>query len=375
MRDMEINKFFSNEVSCVFATDNFYAPYLAVTIESIVENSSPKNTYGIYVLEEDLSYENKYKLKLLEKNNVKIEFVNVKDFINQYRPILHIHAYVTIATYFRFFISDLFKNFDKLVYLDCDIIVNCDIADLYNIDLNGNIAACVRDIQIASWNFQNLIKDREYYLNVLKLDKIDNYFNAGVMVFDVRKLVEFKCKEKCINLLQKIKQPKYSDQCIMNSVLKDNVLLINLEWNFQNSIAKPINIQNNYKNLFNEYLRQEVINAQNNPKIIHYICKKPWENLDIINSEKFWEYARKTPFYEVIIYSNIMKKIQKTLLSKSNKQPKKQPNKQFNKKTNKNFYKNFVERIFSVKNLIQKNKKHKVITILGIKVKFLSSKR
>lgn len=373
MSGTSINKFFSNEVSCVFATDNFYAPYLAVTIESIIENSSPNNSYGIYVLEEDLSYEYKYKLKLLEKHNVKIEFVNVKDFICQYRPILHVHAYVTVATYFRFFISELFKNFDKLVYLDCDIIVNCDIADLYNINLNGNIAACVRDIQIASWNFQNLIedKDKEYYLKVLKLDKIDNYFNAGVIVFDVRKLVEFKCKEKCIKLLQEIKQPKYSDQCILNSVLKDNVLLINLEWNFQNIIAKPINIQNNYKNLFNEYLRQEVINAQNNPKIIHYICKKPWEYVDIIYSEKFWEYARKTPFYEIIIYSNLIKKVQKTFLNNSNKQP----NKQLEKKPNKNFYKNFFERIFSVKNLIQKNNKHKVVTILGIKIKFLCPKR
>ncbi|MBQ9246353.1 glycosyltransferase family 8 protein [bacterium] len=359
MHDTQINKIFKNEVSCVFATDNFYAPYLAVAIESIIENSSSKNDYGIYVLEEDLSYENKYKLKLLEKDNIKIEFVNVKDFICQYSSILHLHTYnITIATYFRFFISELFKNFDKLVYLDCDIVVNCDIADLYNINLKGNIVACVRDLQIASWNFQNLIKNKEYYLKVLKLDKIDNYFNAGVMVFNVRKLTEFKCKEKCIKLLQEIKHPKYSDQCILNSVLKDNVLLINIEWNFQNNITKPINIQNNYKNLFNEYLRQEVINAQKNPQIIHYIYEKPWVNLDIINSEKFWEYARKTPFYESIIYSNLIKKIQKTLINNSNKK----------------FYKNFFERIFSVKNLTQKNKKHKIITILGIKIKFLISK-
>ena len=364
MNDTEINKIFSNEVSCVFAADNFYAPYLAVTIESIIENSSIKNSYGIYVLEEDLSYENKYKLKLLEKDNIKIEFVSVKDFICQYRSVLHVHLYVTIATYFRFFISELFKNFDKLVYLDCDIVVNCDIADLYNINLNGNIAACVIDIQIASWNFQNLIKNKEYYLEVLKLDKIDNYFNAGVMVFDVKKLIEFKCTEKCIKLLQEIKCPKYSDQCIINSVLKDNVLLINVEWNFQNVMATPKNIQNNYNNIFNENLRQEVVNAQKNPKIIHYICKKkPWKNLDIINGEKFWEYARKTPFYESIIYSNLINEMQKTIINNSNKQ------------LNKKFYKNFFERIFSVKNLTQKYKKHKIITILGIKIKFLKHKR
>lgn len=359
MENYKINKLFEKEISCVFATDDYYLPYLSVVIESIIENSSNNNCYGIYVLEENLSDTNKYKLKLQERDNIKINFINTKSFVDEYRSIFYLNSYPTIATYYRFFIPAIFENFEKILYLDCDLIINCDIADLYNINLENNIAACVRDTQISCWNFQNIIneEDKKYYLETLKLKKIDDYFNAGVMLFDINELKKNNCTEKYIEFLREIKSPKFADQCIMNHVLKDNVMLLNSKWNYQNAIATYDNIKNEYKNIFYESMAKELTEAQKNPKIIHYICQKPWENLNLINGEYFWKYARKSPFYENIIYISFMKNI-KLNTKKSDLQC-----------DTKNFYKNIYQRIFSIKNSTNNENKYKVITILGIKIK------
>ena len=41
---------FNNEVSCVFASDDNFAPYLGTAIKSLIENSTKENNYGIYIL-------------------------------------------------------------------------------------------------------------------------------------------------------------------------------------------------------------------------------------------------------------------------------------------------------------------------------------
>ena len=353
MNNILLDKLFPNEISCVFATDNNYVPYLSIAIQSIVENSDSNNMYGIYVLEENLTNANKRKLKFQEKENLKITFVNIKYLIDKYRTIFHLHDYVTVATYFRFFIPELFKNFDKLIYLDCDLVINCDIANLYNINLKNKIVACVQDIQILSWNYKKQIskQDKKYYLEILRLNEIDNYFNAGVMVFDIKKLRDFEFTQKCIKFLKKIKTPKFADQCILNSILCNNVMLLDFKWNFQNAIAYSKYSINDYKNIVKDEYVPNLIGASNAPYIMHYICIKPWDDIDLVNGEFFWKYARKSPYYETIYLS----------LLKNN----------FSKIKRKNKKKIFsLQKIFSIRNEYKNNQKYKILTICGIKLMF-----
>lgn len=42
---------------------------------------------------------------------------------------------------------------DKVIYLDCDVLVNMDIAELWNIDLNGYYLAAVATR--GSWALQD----------------------------------------------------------------------------------------------------------------------------------------------------------------------------------------------------------------------------
>ena len=43
--------------------------------------------------------------------------------------------YISLATYYRLLIPELIPNEDRILYLDCDIIVRKSLSDLYNRDL------------------------------------------------------------------------------------------------------------------------------------------------------------------------------------------------------------------------------------------------
>ncbi|WP_199751094.1 hypothetical protein, partial [Brachyspira aalborgi] len=64
----------------------------------------------------------------------------------------------------------------------------------------------------------------------------------------------------------------------------------------------------------NYLVEEEKKEAFNNPVIIHWAgFMKPWIYSDANYSEYFWKYARMTPFYEDIIYRNVLEEVNKKI--------------------------------------------------------------
>ena len=79
---------------------------------------------------------------------------------------------ISMATYYRcMFSSILPESLEKVLYLDCDIVILGDISEFWNTDLSGCGAACVEDIG----------KDEDERYERLHYDKSCSYFNAGVL--------------------------------------------------------------------------------------------------------------------------------------------------------------------------------------------------
>ena len=76
--------FSNNNIPIVFSCDNNYAPYLAVTIQSIIENSSSNNNYDIFILDENFNNTTKNKIfyQIKNKNNFNITFIPIKQYLN-----------------------------------------------------------------------------------------------------------------------------------------------------------------------------------------------------------------------------------------------------------------------------------------------------
>ena len=163
-----------------FAIDDEYIPFLAVALESLIENSSKNYYYSIKILYTHIKEENKKKIAKFEKENVKIEFVDLNYYIEGIKDKLYTRDYYTKTTYFRLFIPNLYPQYDKVIYLDSDIAVLGDIADLYNEDIGDNLVAAAPDGSV-----REIKEFQEYVERVVGMATYKNYFNAGILLMNL----------------------------------------------------------------------------------------------------------------------------------------------------------------------------------------------
>ena len=133
------------EIPIFFAIDDGYTKFLAVAIQSLIENASKDYKYLIKVLHTNVQKEHMEQIKKYENQNVSIEFVDLKYYIEKVKDKLYTRDYYTNTTYFRLFLPELYPQYDKVLYLDSDIIVLGDISELYNTDMGTNLVAAAPD--------------------------------------------------------------------------------------------------------------------------------------------------------------------------------------------------------------------------------------
>ena len=265
-----------NTIPIFFTVDDKYVPFLAVALQSLIENSSEKNYYLIKILYTSITEENQEKIKKYEKENVNIEFVDLNYYINKIKNKLYTRDYYSVTTYFRLFIPNLYPQYNKALYLDCDIVLLADVAELYNIDMGDNLVAAAPDDVI-----QKIEVFQEYVEKVVGVADYRNYFNAGVLLINLDELRKFDFQEKFLYSLEKIKFAVAQDQDYLNRLCKGRVKIISNVWD-----KMPISNDTDTNDL----------------KLIHYnLAFKPWHFEDILYKEYFWKYAKKTEFFDEII--------------------------------------------------------------------------
>ena len=267
---------YEEKIPIFFAVDDGYIPFLAVALRSLIDNSSKENFYQIKILYTNIKEENRERIKKYEKENVNIEFVDLNYYIQKVKDKLYTRDYYSKTTYFRLFLPELYPQYDKVLYLDSDIVLLTDVAELYNIDMGDNlVAAAPDDVIQTSKIFQ------EYAEKVVGVADYRNYFNAGVLLMNLDELRKFGFQEKFLYSLEKIKFAVAQDQDYLNRLCKGRVKIIDKTWD-----RMPIAM---------EGIKREEI------KLIHYnLAYKPWHFEDILYKEIFWEYAEKTEFIDEI---------------------------------------------------------------------------
>lgn len=266
----------NSEIPIFFAVDDGYCPFLAVAIQSLIDNCSEEYTYLIKILHTDIKEENKKKIAKYERRNVDIEFVDLNYYIKKVKDKLYTRDYYSKTTYFRLFLPNLYPQYDKALYLDSDIVILDDIAKLYNIDMGDNLVAAAPDDVIQTFPvFQTYVE------KVVGVADYRNYFNAGILLMNLHQLRRFKFQEKFLYLLDKIKFSVAQDQDYLNRMCKGRVKLFEKEWNrmpIANAGIKPENV-----------------------KLVHYnLAFKPWHFEDILYKEFFWMYAQETEYFDII---------------------------------------------------------------------------
>ncbi|MDR2193394.1 MAG: glycosyltransferase family 8 protein [Treponema sp.] len=283
-------------IPIVFSSDDYYVPYMGVMMQSIMENAVSDEEYRFYVLQKNISSENREALKtqIGTYPHFSIDFINVAEYIKDYNFFVANRDNITIETYFRLLIPDLFKDQEKIIYLDGDMICLTSISELYHYELGNNLLASSRDILGACVYYSpNAHTQRTYRREILKLSNPDNYFIAGMLLINNR---EFRKRFTVKQLLDFAvsREWQWHDQDVLNVLCDGKTLLLSMAWDFTQDDVTYLP----------EYLRKEYVEAQKEPKIIHFASqsRKPWENaVNVPYFELFWKYAARTPFLVTII--------------------------------------------------------------------------
>lgn len=258
-------------INIIFTIDNNYAQFLSVTLCSIFENKKCKNKIDVYVLDGGIKEENKKKLMILAKKySFKIYFIEVdSSFFIKFKLV----DYFTPVVYYRLAIPNILPSIEKALYLDCDIVVINDLLELYNINIDNYLLGAVDDCSLK----QSRNKD-------LNIPEDMKYFNAGVILMNLKKWREFNISEKAFEFLEKHPENiKYCDQDALNAVAWGRWLELPSKYNLMTS---PVNKKTT-----------SYFNLDKNVLIIHYTESKPWNYLsNNFLSKIYFYYLKKIPW-------------------------------------------------------------------------------
>lgn len=253
-----------------FATDNAYAPYLCVALRSLIDHKHPMDEYRVYILVDTIARIHRDRLFAMATDTVSVEFVSVAEKLDRLGVMLHLRDYYTRATYYRFFIPALFPQYGKGIYLDCDILLMADLGEFWRFPLEDRIVgAAPEEVMLTVDVFGR------YTEAVLGIPR-EEYFSAGVMLMNLKKMRETSLESRFVDLIGRRKFSVTQDQDYLNVLCHGDAVILPLDWN---KTACPG--------------EEEPL-----PKLAHYkINWKPWHYEGVRFEKPFWETARRTDYY------------------------------------------------------------------------------
>ena len=253
-----------NTINVCLACDDNYAKYAGVVIASALANAAVEDELHFFILDGGVTDENREKLLSLKSlHDCSIDFVRVDETLfADYRKI-KTHAYITLPTYYRLKITSLLPHIGRMIYMDCDVVVNHSLAELFNTEMGDLPLAGVHDI-----NFRRVRRN-------------PTYVNAGMLLMDLdnirRQNVEEGFLSYAVNNAGAI---TCGDQDIINGVCRGRIKILDERWNVQSS----------------NFVNRSSYTAD--PYIIHFVArKKPWHAGSLsVHRKLYFKYLQLTPW-------------------------------------------------------------------------------
>lgn len=279
-------------MNILFSSDNNYAQHLGVAIYSLLSNNKDVDRIRIFVVDNEISDLNKRKLADVVSyfQNSSIEYISFEKWKNSLH--LNMSWNISISSYARLFVSSMLpSDVDRVLYLDCDMIVCEELIDLWRIDMNGNIIAAVQDTI------------REGVKNAVGLSSIDKYFNAGMILIDLKAWREQQCETLCLKFIEdRNGQVIHHDQGVLNGVFRNAWTRLPLKYNLMtiHYVLSQKGVKKYFKDEAPFYAEEEVLEAIKHPAILHFTpsfttrpwvksCKHPLRHL-------YWDILARTPW-------------------------------------------------------------------------------
>ncbi|AKG20952.1 glycosyltransferase family 8 protein [Calothrix sp. 336/3] len=295
----------SNYIPVIFAADDKYAMPLAVTACSIFANLDSNTKLRIFIIDGGITEVNKQKIaNSLDPQRCDIRWLSLPKKLPQG---MKISGHISTAAYYRLLIPELLPdNYEKIIYLDCDLLLNRDIKQLWDIDIADNYILAVQEIRFPCIN-SGLVNYKQ-----LNIPGDWKYFNSGVLVINLKKWRSENITQKAIQYLEQHQEDiRFHDQDALNAILAGNWGELDPRWNQTPFIYE-------YKSWRESPFTEESFkNILNEPWIIHFASSfKPWNFYQHIHKRLFYRYLDMTAWkgWRYTFWMALYKKMMRILL-------------------------------------------------------------
>ena len=264
-------------IPIVMISDDNFVMQTCVAITSLYLNKNQSTSYEILVVMADCSDSSAETFRKMEKEDLAITLVQAS--LEQYRNIKQL-AHISIACLLKFDICELIPQYDKLLYLDGDIIVRKDLAELYETELEENYAAAVKE------------------LYCMKQD--DGCINAGIMLFNAKKMRDDGMRDILVEKRRSLGNRSSMDQQTYNMVIKGKILYLSIAYNCVPGRLIGDAKMNYSVSELNQLYATHYENSKQLIKdavIIHFATgNKPWKYTFAPCAKEWYEYYLKSPY-------------------------------------------------------------------------------
>ncbi|KIL35400.1 glycosyl transferase family 8 [Cohnella kolymensis] len=254
-------------LSVVYSSDNNYAQHVGVSMLSLFENNKHFGIIQVYLIENHISSDNKQQLNSICRNYGRsIKYIDFGEFSDKLK--LNIGNSISINSYARLFLSSVL-HVDKVIYLDCDSIINESLSELWDTDISNYHAAGVCDTVSDDTKLR------------IKLGANHSYINAGMLLINLKKWRESDIENQFLEFIRSYSGKVFHhDQGTINGVLYDKILLLHPKFNAMTTIFTMTREEMmRYYGMKSYYSDAELKQAAIRPVFVHFtpaFVNRPW---------------------------------------------------------------------------------------------------
>lgn len=255
--------------------DGNYVKYCTVMLTSLLENNKDSEIV-VHVIADSLNEDD----RLVLASTVEGKYGQQLQFHFPAKELLadckvDDDGYISIATYYRIFLGSILgDDVTKVIYLDCDLVVNGAIKNFWATDISDVSVGCVEDM----WSGRP-----ESYAR-LHFSPEHLYFNAGVLLLNLEKMRADGFEKRAIDYLRlHVSELVLYDQDLLNALLHDDKKFVAHRWNVQDGFLRRRRVErmpaDSLVKLESELQHPVIIHYTGSKKPWHYKSQHPWKGL------------------------------------------------------------------------------------------------
>ena len=293
----------NKEIPVVTCFNNNYCAPAAVCFYSLLKNSNPDYFYKLYVLNSEITPENKYKIEstINKFKNTSITFINMNNKFQDLFDSLKVKGFYSKEMFYKFCIPSLFPQYEKIIITDVDVCFLGDISkEFLKIDLSNSYIGAFKTFLLKNSLPYNYLK--LYETNFTETEQKAVQYAGGYYIYNLDKMRKDSLEEKFINFaIKNCKRIIQPEQDTINIICYPYIKNLNVNSLVCTYVYDIYKTEEDFNNDLN-YSAQEIKYAMQNPIQLHFATHiKPWNSVKCTKNEIFFEYLLKTPFLNDIL--------------------------------------------------------------------------